>query len=92
MLRLTVCHTRWRPLMQTHHFPQDHKIYLATAMAEKAQLAPPFRELTRLFLHNVRYHPEIVSRKNLDDFIVMVQDPVRLAQVYDQLASLRQDL
>lgn len=61
-------------------------------MAEKACLAPPFQELTRLLLHNVRNYPEIVSRKNLDDFIVMVQDPVRLSQVYDQLTLLRHDL
>lgn len=61
-------------------------------MAANGRMAPPFQELTRLLLHNVRYYPGIVSRKNLDDFIVMVQEPVRLAHVYDQLEFLRQDL
>ncbi len=61
-------------------------------MAQNAQSKPLFQELTRLLLYNVRYHPEVVSRKNLDDFIVMVQDPVRLAQVYDQLTVLSHDL
>lgn len=67
-------------------------MHLALAMAEFEQMAPLFQKLTRLLLHNVRYHPKVVSRKNLDDFIVMVQDPIRLAHVYDQLELLRHDL
>ena len=89
---LGVLHILSEILMQPHELHCMHKVLDALAMTRMAPLGPSFRELTRLLLHNVRYFPGVVTRKNLDDFIGMIQDPTRLAQTYDHIALLRQDL